>query len=252
MNISRVNDLKTPDGCAIPAILTAPDSPRSGVVLLHPYGTSKEHMLGLAFAVAEQGGAAIAIDNCGHGENMAPIGPRMLPEVDAAVTYMRQRFGTVGCAGLSIGGRLALMSSADYMVAMSPAVVTEISPQGKWMFENFPKPGVREPYSGYVAQLLQELGPVQAHGRPCMLLYAERDIPMILNGSKELSQLLPQAEVRIVATDIRPDVEHDVPLIRYLPRWFNHEELKLNMEAIAVTSRWLAEHQAGRSAARCP
>lgn len=244
MDIQRVNDLAAPDGCSIPAILISPDSPRSGTVLLHPYGTSKEHMLGLAFAIAEQGGAALAIDNCGHGENMAAIGARMLQEVDAAVAYMRQRFGIAGCAGLSLGGRLSLMSSADHMVAMSPAVVAEISPQGKWMFENFPKPGVREPYSGYVAQLLQELGPVPAHQRPCLLLYAERDIPMILNGAKELKQLLPQAEVRFVSGDIRPDVQHDVPLIRYLPRWFNHEELKSNMEAVAVTSRWLAEQRA--------
>jgi dienelactone hydrolase len=248
MDLQRVNDLAAPDGCLIPAILICPDSPRSGTVLLHPYGTSKEHMLGLAFAIAEQGGAAIAIDNCGHGENKAAIGAHMLQEVDAAVTYMRQRFGTVGCAGLSIGGRLALMSSADHMVAMSPAVVSEISPQGKWMFENFPKPGVREPYSGYVAQLLQELGPVPAHHRPCLLLYAERDIPMILNGAKDLKQLLPQAEVRFVSRDTRPDVQHDVPLIRYLPRWFNHEELKSNMEAVAVTSQWLMEQ---RSPAAC-
>ena len=243
MDIRRVSDLLAPDGCSIPAIFIGPDSPHSGTVLLHPYGTSKEHMLGLAFAIAEQGGAAIAIDNCGHGENLAAIGPRMLDEVNAAVAYMRPRYGKVGCAGLSLGGRLALMSSADYMVAMSPAVVAEISPQGKWMFENFPKPGVREPYSGYVAQLLQELGPVPKHDRSCILLYAERDIPMILEGAKALKQLLPQAEVRFVSNDIRPDVQHDVPLIRYLPRWFNHEELKSNMEAVAITSRWLAEQQ---------
>jgi pimeloyl-ACP methyl ester carboxylesterase len=244
MNIRRVSDLSTDDGCLIPAILLAPDSPQSGAVLLHPYGTSKEHMLGLAFALGENGIAALAIDNCGHGENTAPIGPRMLQEVNAAITYMRRSFRRVACTGLSIGGRLSLMSSADYMVAMSPAVVTEVSPQGKWMFENFPKPGVREPFSGYAAQLLQELGPVPAHDRPCLLLYSERDIPMILEGAKQLKQLLPQAGVRHVSRDVRPDVQHDVGLIRYLPRWFNHEELKSNMEAIDITSRWLADHQA--------
>ncbi len=244
MNIQRVNDLAAADKSLIPAILITPDAPRGGALLLHPYGTSKEHMLGMAFAVAEQGMAALVTDLCGHGENMAPIGARMLQEVNAALDYLRQRLGWAGCAGLSIGGRLALMSSADCMVAMSPAVVAEISPQGKWMFENFPKPGVREPYSGYAAQLLQELGPVAAHNRPCLLLYAERDIPMILNGAQELKQLLPQAEVRHVTSDIRPDVQHDVGLIRYLPRWFNHEELKSNLEAIATTARWLADHRA--------
>ncbi len=248
MQIRRIKDLATSDNSPIPAILICPESPSSGTVLLHPYGTSKEHMLGLAFAVAEQGGAALAIDNCGHGENLAPIGPRMLAEANAAVGYMR-RFGQVGCAGLSLGGRLALMSSADAMVAMSPAVVAEISPQGKWMFENFPKPGVREPYSGYVAQLLVELGPVPKHDRPCLLLYAERDIPMILNGANDLKQLLPQADIRYIKSDIRPDVQHDVPLIRYLPRWFNHEELKSNAEAVAITAQWLVQQHVAEARA---
>jgi dienelactone hydrolase len=247
MNIQRVHDLKSGDH-ELTAILLTPDVPHSGAVLLHPYGTSKEHMLGLAFALAERGVATVAVDNCGHGENLAPIGPHMLQEVNAAVAYMR-RFGRVGCAGLSIGGRLALMSSADYMVAMSPAVVAEISPQGKWMFENFPKPGVREPYSGYVAQLLKELGPVAKHDRPCLLLYAQRDIPMILEGGKDLKQLLPQAEVQYISQDIRPDVQHDVPLIRYLPRWFNHEELKTNAAAVEITARWLADRQSASAGA---
>lgn len=241
MNIQQINDLSAPDGLSIPAILVTPQSPRSASVLLHPYGASKEQMLGMAFALAKKGVAALVIDNAGHGENMAPIGPRILEEVNAAVAYLRKSFARVGCAGLSIGGRLSLMSSADYMVAMSPAVVAEISPQGKWMFENFPKPGIREPYSGYVAKLLEELGPVKKHDRPCLLLYAERDIPMILDGAKELNSLLPRSEVRYVTTDLRPDVQHDVGLIRYLPRWFNHEELKFNQEAVEITCQWVAD-----------
>ena len=201
-------------------------------------------MLGLALALAEKGVASLAIDLCGHGENAAAIGPGMLGEVEAAVSYAKSRFGGVGCTGLSIGGRLSLMSSADYVAAMSPAVVTEISPQGKWMFENFPRPGVREPYSGYVAELLKELGAVPRRERPTLLLYSERDIPMILDGAKELSALLAQAQVRHVTADVRPDVQHDSPLIRYLPRWFNHDELKFNTEAIRIVATWLAERQA--------
>lgn len=249
MNLQRIRDLISSDQQVIPAILLVPDSPRSGAVLLHPYGTAKEHMFALALALAEKDVATLSIDNCGHGENLAPIGPRMLDEVNAAVAYMRAHFGRVGCAGLSIGGRLALMSTADYMVAMSPAVVAEISPQGKWMFENFPKPGVREPYSGYAAELLKELGPVPRHNRPCLLLYSVRDIPMILDGAKDLQQLLPQAELKHVSGETRPDVQHDVGLIRYLPRWFNHEELKTNAEAVEITASWLAEQQAAGAGA---
>jgi len=248
MNIRRVSDLCAPDGAAIPAILLAPEAARSGAVVLHPYGTSKEHMLGLAFALGEKDIASLSIDLCGHGGNMAAIGPRMLQEVNAAIAYMRKSHRRVACTGLSIGGRLALMSSADCMAAMSPAVVSEVSPQGKWMFENFPKPAVREPYSGYAAQLLKDLGPVAAHDRPTLLLYSERDIPMILEGAKELKQLFPQAEVQYVKGEVRPDVQHEVGLIRYLPRWFNHEELKSNLEGMEMASRWLGQQASAAGA----
>jgi dienelactone hydrolase len=224
----------------------APDAPDAGAVILPPYGGTKEHMLGLAAAIAENSGfAALVIDNCGHGENQAEIGPGMRGEVEAAISFMR-RFGRSAAVGLSLGGRLALMSSADIMVAISPSVVAAVSPQGKWMFENFPSPGVREPYSGYVIELLDLLGPVPSHQKPCLLLYAERDIPMILEGAQDLKQSLGGSEVRYISADIRPDIQHENGLIRYLPRWFNHGELKFNLEVLSVASAWLAE-RAGKA-----
>ena len=73
-----------------------------------------------------------------------------------------------------------------------------------------------------------------------MLLYAERDIPMILDGAAGLHATLPHSEVRYVTLELRPDIKHDNGLIRYLPRWFNHGELKFNMEAIQTTASWIA------------
>ena len=142
--------------------------------------------------------------------------------------------------GISLGGRLALTSSADCMVGISPSVITEMSPQGKWMFENFPSPGVREPYPGYVVKLLEELGPVASHTRPCLILYAERDIPAIMNGAAGLKAALPNAEVRHITRDVRPDIQHENGFIRYLPRWFNHGELKFNSEVYQSAAAWLA------------
>jgi dienelactone hydrolase len=243
MNLERVATLAAGDGHSIPALLLAPDSPRGGAVLVPPYGSTKEGMLGIALSLADAGIAALSIDLCGHGENRAAIGPAMRDEVEAAVGWVR-RFGPAAAAGISIGGRLALMSAADCMVAISPSVVAEISPQGKWMFENFPSPAVREPYSGYVIELLELLGPVPAHDRPCLLLYAERDIPAILEGAAGLKASLPGSELRYVSTELRPDVKHDSGLIRYLPRWFNHSELRFNSEALSATARWLAERWA--------
>ncbi len=241
MNFQRVTDLSAPDGHVIPGFLFSPDSPRGGALVCHGYGGTKEQMLGLAAAIAEKGVAALAIDLCGHGKNMAAIGPGMRDDVEAGLGYLR-RFGRVAAAGVSLGGRLALMSSAECMVAISPAVVAQISPQGMWMFENFPSPAVREPYSGYVVELLNALGPVPGHDRPCLLLYAERDIPSILEGAAGLKAQLSRAELQYITADLRPDVKHEHGLIRYLPRWFNHGELKFKVGVLETVSSWLAEH----------
>lgn len=117
------------------------------------------------------------------------------------------------------------------------------------MFENFPSPAVREPYPGYVVQLLDDLGPVREHSRPCLLLYAERDIPAILQGAAGLQAALHHAEVRHVTREIRPDIQHENGFIRYLPRWFNHGELKFNSEVIQATTAWLAQSKPAAQAA---
>lgn len=243
MDFRRVQDLAAPAGHAIPALLLSPESPRGGAVVCHGYGGSKEEMLGIAAAVAERGAAALAIDLCGHGENTAPIGPQMRDELEAAIAFVR-RFGRAAVVGHSLGGRLALMSSADVMVAMSPSVMVQMSPQGKWMFENLPNPAVREPRPGYVLELLERLGPVPAHDRPCLLLYSERDIAPILEGATGLQKQLPSAEKRLISEEIRPEVQSEHGLIRYLPRWFNHMELRFNRSARETAGAWLAAHLA--------
>ena len=225
----------------IPAFQTIPEHPIGGAVLIPPYGSTKEQMLGIATCLAEEGWASLSIDLCGHGENTTHIGPgEMLGEVAAALDHVRH-FGRTVAAGISLGGRLALMSSADQMIAISPAVVAEISERGRWMFENFPSPGVREPYAGYVVQLLEQMGPVPRHSRPCLILYAERDIPAILEGAGELKAKLSNAEVRYVTEDLRPEVQHENGFIRYLPRWFNHGELKFNSQVMRMTAEWLRQ-----------
>ena len=240
MKLERITTLAATDGHNIPAYLFTPDSVRGGAALIPGYGSTKEQMLGIAAKLGDVGIAALSVDLCGHGENRTAIGPVLYDEVESAVRYVR-RFGRTAAVGVSLGGRLALMSSADCMVAISPAVVAAISPQGKWMFENFPSPAVREPYSGYVVELLDVLGPAPSHGRPCLLLYAERDIPAILEGAAGLKAGLLKSDLRYVTSDLRPDVKHENGLIRYLPRWFNHGELKFNYEVLTVTAGWLAE-----------
>ena len=89
--------------------------------------------------------------------------------------------------------------------------------------------------------MLEALGPVPSHDRPCLLLYAERDLQALLDGAGDLQANLPRAEKRIVSDDIRPDVQHENGFIRYLPRWFNHLELRFNAAACETAGAWLAE-----------
>jgi len=93
-----------------------------------------------------------------------------------------------------------------------------------------------------VLELLDVLGPIPSHRRPSLLLYAERDIPALLEGAAKVKEILPNAELRYVTTDLRPDIQHENGLVRYLPRWFNHMELKFNAEILDSVSRWFAEH----------
>jgi len=105
-------------------------------------------------------------------------------------------------------------------------------------------PASGSPYSGYVLELLEKLGPVPPHDRPSLLLYSERDIQALLDGSAGLMAQLPGSEKRLVTRDIRPDVQHESGLVRYLPRWFNHSELRFNSSACEASGHWLAEHLA--------
>jgi hypothetical protein len=95
-----------------------------------------------------------------------------------------------------------------------------------------------------VVELLEALGPVASHDRPCLLLYDERDIPAIMDGADGLKAMLPRADLKYITADLRPDVKHEHGLIRYLPRWFNHGELKFNTEVLRTVSSWLADQWA--------
>lgn len=240
MHVRRVADLRAPDGYPIPAYLLEPDAAaRGAAAICHGYGSAKEEMFALALAVVEGAHCrALCIDLRGHGENLAPIGAGVLTDVQAALSYLSGD-GPVMAIGHSLGGRLALMADAELAVAVSPAAVQEISPQGRWMFENFPSPFVREPYSGYVVELLDRLGDVPRRAGPCLLVHAARDIPNIIAGTKQLAERLPDATVHEVRAHLRPDVSSENGLVRYLPRWYNHMELKVNPEVLSVVPEWV-------------
>ena len=88
-------------------------------MVVHGYGGCKEEQLGLAWRVAQAGLVADCIDLRGHGENPLPFDVNVLDDVEAAIRNCR-RFGKVVSVGHSLGGRLSLISSADFAIGVSP------------------------------------------------------------------------------------------------------------------------------------
>ena len=93
------------------------------------------------------------------------------------------------------------------------------------MFENFRSPSVREPYAGYVLELLDALGPVAPLDRPCLLLHPECDIRAILDGTQGLKAGLSKSELRYVTSYLHLEIQHDHAFICN--------------EVLAVTAGWL-------------
>lgn len=243
--VRKMDDLWAPDGQTVPGFLFEPRDPTGGVVVVHGHGGSKEGSLGLAAHLADSRFAALAIDLRGHGEHPSPLGQGVLGDMEAATAFAR-RYGPVAVVGKSLGGCLALMSTADAVVAVSPAIPTGVSPEGRTMFVEFPSPGVREPYPGYVLDLLKQLGPPPVRERPTLLLSAPYDVPTIRDGTREFAARLPRGAYREVDTGLYRPVDLGHPLLNYLPYWFNHNQLHLHPQVLRIVPEWLRETLGGR------
>ncbi len=241
----RVEELRAPDGQQVPGFLFEPDDAAGGVVVVHGHGGSKEDTLGLAALLAEARMAALAIDLRGHGEHPGQLNQGVLGDVEAAISFTR-RYGPAAVVGKSLGGRLALMSRADAVVAISPAIPTAVSPEGRTMFVEFPSPRVREAYPGYVLDLLKQLGPPPVRDQPTLLLSAAYDVPTIRGGAREFAGRLPRGEYREVEEELHQPVNLGHPLLNYLPYWFNHSQLHLHRQILRIVPEWLSGKLAGQ------
>ncbi len=243
MEIERVNDCRASDGAAVPAYLILPEVPtRGAAVVAHGYASSKEAVLGLGVKVAEDGWAALVIDLRGHGEHPAPLGEAILGDINGAVGYCRERWPglPVAVIGHSLAGRLALMSEADLLVAISPAVPSKPSVEGREVLTKLSSTKVNQASPDAVLLLLQALGPVPDRQVPTLLLRGERDIASIIEGIDAVAGELSQAELVEVSLHQLPDVMLEGDIAAYLARWLNHGELPVNAEVSAKLTQWLS------------
>ena len=166
------------DGYEIPAVLISPGKASSAAVIAHGYGGCKEEQLGLAFRIAEKGIAACAIDLRGHGEHPLPLNEKVLDDLSAAIRYCRS-FGKVAAVGHSLGGRLALLSDADFVIGISPpAMVSVFGAPTRMILKEMRSYRVREEID--VLEVFKRLPVYKAsNDKNILFIYGERDVPEI-------------------------------------------------------------------------
>jgi dienelactone hydrolase len=240
MQFLRVTHLRSADDHAVPAYLFLPEAPRGGAAVVHGYGGCKEQMLGIAARLAEEGWAALALDLRGHGEHPTPLDEGVLQDLEAAVSWLR-RYGRVVAVGHSLGGRLALISSADLVVAISPAVASRPSEEGRQMLLTFGSTTVRSPSPSTILELMRKMEEVKQPDRPVLLLHGERDIPTLIEGIHRLAGGLSRGHLVPITTFQHPETPLTPTIVPYLHRWFNHLDLKFNPEVFHRAIEWLRE-----------
>ncbi len=242
MELTSILGIRSADGHAVPAYLVAPAAGAlGGAAIAHGYGGSKEQMLGVAVRLAEAGIAALSLDLRGHGEHPAPLDANLLADLEAGLAYMR-RFGKVAALGHSLGGRLALLSSADLIVGSSPAIATRTSVEGRQMLVHFGSTAVRAAAPTQILEIFRAMPDPPPGPQPKLLMHAAGDIPTLIEGIRAAAARLPNAEILEVtehqhaAADLAPEV------LAYLPSWFNHLDLKFNPQGMQAAVDWLRRH----------
>lgn len=179
---------------SIPCVTVEPDDPKGAAVIFHGYGGSKEEMLGLAWRVAELGFAACAVDLRGHGQNPLPLGDRIADDVNAAVEYCRS-FGKVIAIGHSLGGRLSLISAADFAIGISPALGKEFGGQTHEALKRMRSYRVNERIPGEVFGILEKIPDFEPSDGKRAVIFGERDVPEINARCRALGPLVKASAI---------------------------------------------------------
>lgn len=220
MNITR--EIILADSFGIPCVTLTPASPRGSVVVVHGYGGCKEEQLGLAWRIAEIGLKTSVIDLRGHGEHTLPLDHNVLQDVEMSIEHGRV-LGKVAVVGHSLGGRLCLISSADFSIGISPALKTTYSPETRQLIEVMRGYHVRESLPGVNFEILKNLPvPQSLDESRTLLMFGSRDVPEIIASCKEL------AANGAPAVEIRQALHNDIFLlegtfghiVKKLGEWF--------------------------------
>jgi len=176
------------NGLSIPSTVIEPSNSVGTVIIMHGFGGCKEEQLGLAWRVAEVGFTTCVIDLRGHGEHELPLDEEVVLEVETAIQYFR-RYGKVIAIGHSLGGRLALLSTADYAIGLSPALNKTFSNQTQEIIKALRGYRVNEIYPNVNFEILNKLPEWQIGSNGNVkIIFGSRDVPEIISACNELKE----------------------------------------------------------------
>ncbi len=182
MEIKR--EILNGNGFGVPCVTFKPLNSKGAVVLVHGYGGLKEETFGLALCIAENGFTVGAIDIRGHGEHQLDLDENILLDLETAISHFRH-CGNVTAVGHSLGGRLSLISSADYAIGISPALSKTFSPQTMEFLEE--RRGYRVHKSNCtVFKIVNDLLLLQSDKDKSLIIYGSRDVPEIISKCDKL------------------------------------------------------------------
>lgn len=213
--------LKSLDGKEVPSFKLGSNS-NEAFLLIHGYSSSKGEFVELAYDLAEKGYDCFCIDLRGHGENENPLDEHVLNDVEGAVKELKESYKKVYAIGHSLGGLLALKSSADFAFAISPPLMKRVADVAKFMLLlNSCK--VREAERGVLFKILEKLNPPERK-KDAVIFYGKNESEPFINALKEWAKgrEVEVVEVGSMQAEL-PEIDVDCEMLkRYLPRFVSH------------------------------
>jgi dienelactone hydrolase len=166
----------------VPAIKVSPEDPVGAAVVVHGYGGCKEEQLGLAWRVAGSQLVTFAIDLRGHGQYRMALDHDLQEDVEMVIRHAR-KYGKVVSIGHSLGGRLSLMSSADFAIGISPPMDGTYGARTEELLKKLRGYRVRTESPGQVFDILAKIPDWEDKDEArSMIVYGSRDVPEIITA----------------------------------------------------------------------
>ena len=173
----------------IPTIKITSSDNSPNVIIIHGYGGNKEEQLGLSWRIADLGYNTFTIDLRGHGENALPLSLGIQEDVEYLTNSNKKPSQPIITIGHSLGGRLALLSKANYRIGLSPALNSSYSERTVSYIKNMRQYRVIEETPNINFDIAAQLPSIESTLLDQdLIVYGSRDVPEIVQYCETLSK----------------------------------------------------------------